>query len=107
MINFMLCVFNHNLKKNGDSREKSDPGPGQESQGLNCSPDFNCVTLPQTVASLGMLRGLSESLTDGAEVTAVPVQGNTWGGSQPLRLGKRGPGSALGLLLPPASELLR
>ena len=54
-----------------------------------------------------MLRGLPESLTDGAEVTAVPVQGSTWGGPQPLRLGKHSPGSALGLLLPPASELLR
>ena len=54
-----------------------------------------------------MLRGLSESLTDGVEVIAVPMQGSTWGGPQPLRLGKHGPGSALGLLLPPASELLR
>ena len=27
-----------------------------------------------------MPRGLTESLTDGAEVTAVPVQGSTWGG---------------------------
>ena len=44
MINFMLCVFTHN-KKNGDKGEKNDPGPGQESQGLSCSPNFNCVTL--------------------------------------------------------------
>ena len=33
------------IKKNGGKGEKNDPGPGQESQGLNCSPNFNCVTL--------------------------------------------------------------
>lgn len=53
-----------------------------------------------------MLRGLSESLTDGDEVTAVPMQGSYFKASA-TEAGQTRTWQCPGTLLPPASELVR